>query len=133
MHIETVLANREQTHGIYREQAKLSQTLKLLLRETRNWNHLDFYQAQSLEEFCTKISRILNGNFNEVDHWRDISGYASLVIRELEGQTGGAKEPEVPFAKLPVSIRPQENDEVLNAPEFLLKKMEDDMEQLLKK
>lgn len=133
MNIETVLANREKTHGIYREQAQLAQTLKLLLRDTRNWSRLDYSQAQSIEEICNKISRILNGNCDEPDHWQDISGYATLVVKELETAAGGSTTPEIPNVKLPVSIKRQENDEPLDAPEFLLKRMEDDMEQLLKK
>jgi len=134
MLIETVLSNREKTHGIYREQTKLTQILKGLLRNTRNWDRLDYYQAQSLEEMCTKISRILNGDFNNLDHWRDISGYASLAVRELEEIAGGAMEPELPLAaKFPVSMTRHDGDEPLNAPEFLLKQMEVDMEQLLKK
>ena len=133
MNIETVLANREQTHGIYREQAQLTQTLKLLLRDTRNWGRLDYYQAQSLEEICNKVSRILSGNCDEPDHWQDISGYATLVVKELETAVGGSATPEIPNVKLPVSIKKQDGDEALNAPEFLLKRMEDDMEQLLKK
>lgn len=133
MLIETVLANREQSHGRYSEQAKLAQLLKRTLRETRNWCRLDYHQAQSLEACCDKISRILNGDCNEPDHWQDISGYASLVLRELEDQAGGTKEPEVPYARPPVSMKQDNKDDPLNAPEFLLKKMEDDMEQLLKK
>lgn len=133
MLIETVLANREKTHGVYREQAALAQNLKRMLRNTRNWEKMDFDQAQSMEAFCDKISRILNGDNDEPDHWRDISGYASLVVRELEARAGGSKTPEVPYAKLPVSIKKQESDAPLDAPAFLVKQMEDDFKEALKK
>lgn len=127
--IETILANREKTHGAYREQAKLAQNLKRMLRNTRNWEKMDFDQAQSMEAFCDKISRILNGNNDEIDHWQDISGYASLVVRELEAKAGGSKTPEVPGARPPASasIKPQAGDGPLNVPPFILRDMERDM------
>lgn len=131
MLIETVLANREQSHGLYRDQATFAQSLKRFVRSSKNWERLDPCQAQSIEACCDKISRILIGNYNEPDHWQDISGYASLVVRELDERTGGTVSPEVPYAKPPVSMKGEE--ESFEAPEFLLKKMEDDMEQLLKK
>jgi len=133
MLIETVLANREKTHGLYSEQAKLSQTLKRIFRGTRNWEKLDDCQAQSMELFCDKISRILNGDYNELDHWSDISGYATLVIREREMAMGGSADPEVPNAKMPVAIRKQEGDTALNVPSFLIRQMEDDMKDALTK
>jgi hypothetical protein len=133
MLIETVLATREKTHGVYAEQAALAQLLKRLLRGTRNWEKLDDCQAQSMEALCDKISRILNGNNNEIDHWQDVSGYSSLVVRELEMRVGGSANPEVPNAKLPVSIKRQDGDGPLNVPSFLVQQMEDDMRDAFKK
>ncbi len=31
-----------------------------------------------------KIASILAGDPNEIDHWRDIAGYATLIVKELE-------------------------------------------------
>lgn len=112
--IETVLATREETHGVYREQAAFAQQFKRMMRAGRNWERLDFYQAQSMEAFADKLSRILCGNFNEPDHWRDVSGYATLVLNEMHA--GGQAH-----------IKPQPGDEPLNAPEFLMRKMENDL------
>jgi hypothetical protein len=33
---------------------------------------------EALEMICTKIARILSGNPNDPDHWKDIAGYAEL-------------------------------------------------------
>lgn len=118
--IETVLAERNATHGDYREQAAFAQQFKRMMRAGRNWERLDFYQAQSLEAFADKISRVLCGNFNEPDHYRDVAGYATLVVRELETLQGGARAPAH------ASVRPQPGDEPLNAPEFLTR-MESDL------
>ncbi|MDY0487330.1 DUF6378 domain-containing protein, partial [Pasteurella multocida] len=35
-------------------------------------------QYYALTMIATKIVRIVNGNPHEVDHWRDIVGYATL-------------------------------------------------------
>ena len=31
-----------------------------------------------------KVARIMAGNPKEADHWRDIAGYATLAVKELE-------------------------------------------------
>lgn len=41
-----------------------------------------------------KIGRIVNGNPNNIENWRDIAGYAELVARILS-QTEGAIDNKV--------------------------------------
>ena len=79
------LKARDKTHGDYILQACCSQILKLHYRNTKNWVELSAYQQESLEMIAVKISRILNGDPNEPDHWHDISGYAKLVEDALKG------------------------------------------------
>jgi hypothetical protein len=119
--IQTVLAERATTHGDYKEQAAFAQQFKRMMRAGRNWERLDYYQAQSMEAFCDKASRILSGNFNEIDHWRDVAGYATLVVQELEALQGLT----APDARPPVGVRPRPGDEPLNAPEFLTRMQRD--------
>ena len=88
MNIDKILAEREKTHGDFKNQAKTAQRLKFTLREqSKDWQ-IDFShtQQEALEMICHKIARIVAGNPNFVDHWRDIAGYATLVADELEGQ-----------------------------------------------
>lgn len=42
-------------------------------------------QKEALEMIASKIARILNGNTNNEDSWRDIAGYATLVADRLKG------------------------------------------------
>ena len=51
-------------------------------------NSLSPQQQEALEMICHKIARIVAGNPNFVDHWRDIAGYATLVANELEAKNG---------------------------------------------
>lgn len=83
MSVEETLAERNQTHGDFLEQAKTAQMLKQVLRNTPNWKSMVLDQRESLESSMTKISRICHGNHNEPDHWFDLSGYAQLIWSRL--------------------------------------------------
>jgi len=124
--INDTLNERAHTHGDYREQAAFAQHLKRMMRAGPNWERLEFHQAQSLEAFADKISRVLCGNANEPDHWRDVAGYAQLILRELEPLQGGVKAPTG------VSIKPQTGDAPLNVPPFILRDMERDIADVTK-
>ena len=88
MNINEILAERSKTHGDFKDHAKTAQQLKFTLREqSKDWQ-VDFShtQQEALEMICHKIARIVAGNPNFTDHWRDIAGYATLVADELEAQ-----------------------------------------------
>jgi hypothetical protein len=42
--------------------------------------------SEALDMICLKISRIVTGDHNAVDHWQDIEGYAALIRKRLEGK-----------------------------------------------
>lgn len=42
-------------------------------------------QQESLEMIFHKVARIINGDADYVDSWKDIAGYATLVSDRLEG------------------------------------------------
>ena len=78
----SIIDQRQTTHGDYTRQARLSQDLKTRFRQE---NHrLTHQQAESVEMIFVKISRIVCGSPDELDHWRDIIGYAELIARGLE-------------------------------------------------
>ena len=66
--------------------ATLSQDLKSTIEyyAEQTTTRLTKPQKEALDMICSKIARICVGNNNEIDHWRDIAGYALLVVRELE-------------------------------------------------
>jgi hypothetical protein len=74
-----VLNERGSTHGDFSENGKVMQALKVLMREHWGWQKLDTAQREALEMIQHKIGRILCGNNNYFDHWRDIVGYAKLI------------------------------------------------------
>lgn len=80
--IEGLLAERNETHGDWGEQALLAQSFKRFIRTAKV--PLSMNQAEGLEMIFVKISRILSGTPNHKDHWDDIAGYATLVAKEME-------------------------------------------------
>jgi len=59
--------------------------LKQIIRDRRPDLMPD--QEEALSLICTKIARIVNGDPNHIDSWRDVAGYAQLVADRLEGKT----------------------------------------------
>ncbi len=78
--IEAVLKEREKTHGNFCHQAQTAQQLKAAMHKARNWSSLSDADREALDMIAHKIARILSGDPNHVDHWIDISGYATLRI-----------------------------------------------------
>lgn len=51
-------------------------------RARHNLPYLTPTQLESLDMILHKCGRILSGDPNEPDHWRDIEGYARLANKE---------------------------------------------------
>ena len=80
---EETLKERAIRYGKYTDHAIIAQGIKAIMYNTRSWDECASYQKQSLEMFADKIARILNGDPDYDDSWRDIAGYATLVVEEL--------------------------------------------------
>lgn len=98
---ETLLDERGKTHGDYTSNADNAQAFKTYARRHKGWQGLSTAQREALDMIFHKIARALNGNPDEPDHWRDISGYAMLVVRELGGE---AAKPPPPAPKKPSKV-----------------------------
>lgn len=84
MSIEEVLKERGKTHGNWQFQSAFSQQLKDSVYYAAGYGRLSDSVRESLDMICVKMSRIICGNPDEIDHWKDIAGYATLVVKELE-------------------------------------------------
>jgi hypothetical protein len=76
------LNEREKTHGDYRTVAFISQSIKNAVQISAR--HRAHIAQESLEMIATKMARIAAGDWREIDHWRDIAGYAELIVSNLE-------------------------------------------------
>lgn len=88
-----ILDERQKTHGDFDLTAMIAQELKVVMRRGKNWSEIDDTEREALEMISTKIGRILSGNPHEVDHWRDIAGYAALIERWLTSCTASGDGP----------------------------------------
>jgi hypothetical protein len=85
--IDAVLAERGARYGKFNGHAEVSQRLKKVI-----WNELYKRdkqladdQQEALEMVCHKIARIVNGDADYDDSWRDLAGYAQLIVDRLNG------------------------------------------------
>jgi hypothetical protein len=97
-----ILNERQKTHGDYYNTAATAQALKDEMRRGKNWKSLDDMQRETLEMAATKIGRILSGNPHEIDHWKDIAGYAQLIVNAYNAcgddptRRPGGRNPAIP-------------------------------------
>lgn len=74
---EPLLNERQKTHGSFKDNARISQTLKATLY-TNGADKLEDVHKEALDMIALKLSRILSGQAMVKDHWDDIAGYAKL-------------------------------------------------------
>jgi len=85
-----ILAERGEQYGSYRSQAELSRAIRdLVLSHIKC--EIPAYMEESINMISHKIARVANGNTHNVDSWRDIAGYATLVANLLEEENNGAE------------------------------------------
>ena len=81
--ISALLDEREKTHGDFADVARVANDILNAISRGPNDGKLSPVQAEALKMIASKLGRIMSGDPNEADHWRDISGYAQLVADRL--------------------------------------------------
>ena len=87
--IAATLQERGDRYGPFDGHARITQSLKDCMSgkyQVTNWDVLKPEQKEALEMIAHKIGRILNGDPNYDDNWRDIAGYAQLIVNQLESK-----------------------------------------------
>jgi len=80
----TLLNEREKTHGDFSLNAEASQRIKETIQNSVTYLQMSCVQREALDMIALKISRIISGKYDHLDHWEDIAGYANLVINHME-------------------------------------------------
>jgi hypothetical protein len=89
--IQDTLAERGKLYGEFKEHAKISQSLKRAMWATPRWVDLPDDVKEALEMIQHKIARVLNGDPEYDDSYRDVVGYATLVLdRVLKDKKGAS-------------------------------------------
>ena len=83
---EATLKQRGNRYGEFIGNAEVSCLLRDTLENhyfTLNDEELPELQREAINMICHKLSRIANGDPMYDDNWRDIAGYATLVVEHL--------------------------------------------------
>lgn len=87
----SVLADRRQRYGSFEGHAAVSQALQKVVykgfanrEDGKTVQDMTDAQREALFMILHKVARIVNGDFNYDDSWRDIAGYATLVTNLLD-------------------------------------------------
>lgn len=89
----SVLLERSTTHGEFEHYAAVSQLLKNALVSGVRWEHMQPAQREALEAVMGKLARIVTGDPDFLDHYRDIIGYTQRAMDYT------AKRPQATDAK----------------------------------
>ncbi|MFZ9210928.1 MAG: hypothetical protein ACO22M_00545 [Candidatus Nanopelagicaceae bacterium] len=82
--VEETLDKRGDRYGDYRDVSGVSQDIKAVFTRSKNWYKMEPFMQESLHMIANKLGRILSGDIYYDDSWHDISGYATLVVKQLE-------------------------------------------------
>lgn len=84
---DDILNERGKRYGKFTEHARITQNMKIEAFHILKKRGVELQpdQAEALDMIFHKIGRILNGDPDYADSWRDIAGYAQLVADGLEG------------------------------------------------
>jgi hypothetical protein len=95
--IQDTLTERGKRYGEFKEHAEISQNLKRTMWATPRWVDLPDDIKEALEMIQHKIARVLNGDPEYDDNYRDVAGYSQLVLdRILKDKKGAARCPTIP-------------------------------------
>lgn len=84
--VDALISERGSRYGKFKDGADIMQSLKDVMHEVDGWNNLSPSQKEALDMIQHKIGRILNGDPNYDDNWKDVAGYATLIVNELSGE-----------------------------------------------
>ena len=86
--INDILTQRGSRYGTFVGHAEVTQDLKRCMANhlAKRNKVLADDQWEALEMIAHKIGRIINGDPDYDDSWKDIAGYAELVAKRLQGE-----------------------------------------------
>lgn len=84
--VDELITERSNRYGKFKGGAEIMRDLKHVMHEVDGWNNLSPSQREALDMIQHKIGRILNGDPNYDDNWKDVAGYATLIVNELNGE-----------------------------------------------
>jgi len=93
-----IINERSKIYGDFRDIAGASQKIKDLYY-LNNAEEFDPAINEAFDMIAHKLGRIINGGSRYIDNWRDIAGYAQLVVDYLEKEAKDAVDAKVEYIK----------------------------------
>ncbi len=81
--IGNVLLERGKRYAKFIDNAHVSQMLKDIIHNSPKFNEMQPDQQEALDMICSKISRMVTGEFEYEDNLVDIIGYSQLVLDRI--------------------------------------------------
>lgn len=81
--VDETLAERGARYGTFVTHAQYAEDMNLIFQRSPNWETMNADCKESLRIIANKIGRILNGDPEYDDNWRDIAGYATLICNRI--------------------------------------------------
>jgi len=94
--IAETLVERGARYGTFMENAKISEAVLDVIRSQPGWQNFQPDQKVAVEIIVQKLARALTGNAQYDDNWRDIAGYAQLIVDRINGTGAYARTDEQP-------------------------------------
>ena len=85
--VQSTLAERELQYGSFSDVAETTQAIIDALKLGK-YDDMPSTHKVSLQMIASKMARITHGDFNFIESWHDISGYAKLIENELINTDG---------------------------------------------
>jgi hypothetical protein len=97
--IKKTLDERGARYGSFKGHAEVTQKLKQMFQVElkRREKFLPPVQQEAVDMIFHKLGRIVNGDANYIDSWRDIVGYTQLVVDELTVTDGSTDVKTIPL------------------------------------
>lgn len=93
--IRETLNQRGANYGTFMENARISGELMAFIEAQPGWNNFHDDQRAATWIIMQKLARALSGNAQYDDNWRDIAGYAQLIVDRINGTGTYAKTTDV--------------------------------------
>lgn len=86
--IDETLAERQAQYGCFEDVAFVTESIMGILSKVRGngLQDLPHPHRMALYMIASKMARIVNGDFNHLDSWHDIGGYAKLIEKLIDGE-----------------------------------------------
>lgn len=86
--IDATLAERQSTYGSFEDVAFVTENIISILKKC-NYDSMPHTHRMAMYMIASKIARIVNGDFNHLDSWHDIGGYAKLIENLIKENNNG--------------------------------------------